>query len=48
MFVFSSKGKVKKEKDWTETTILVDTGIYSVVQNPLYLGWLLMYLAIIL
>ncbi|HEC76737.1 MAG TPA: isoprenylcysteine carboxylmethyltransferase family protein [Thermoplasmatales archaeon] len=47
-FVFRSKGKVKKEKDWTETTVLVDTGIYSVVRHPLYLGWLLMYLAIIL
>ena len=47
MFVFRSKGKVKKGKDWTKTTVLVDTGIYSVVRHPLYLGWLLMYLAII-
>jgi len=47
-FVFRSKGKVKKEKDWTETTVLVDTGIYSVVRHPLYLGWLLVYLAIML
>ena len=47
MFVFRSKGKVKKEKDWTKTSVLVDTGIYSVVRHPLYLGWLLMYLAII-
>ena len=47
MFVFRSKGKVKKENDWTETSVLVDTGIYSVVRHPLYLGWLLMYVAII-
>ena len=46
-FVFRSKGKVKKEKDWTETSVLVDTGIYSIIRHPLYLGWLLMYLAII-
>ncbi|MGP8322285.1 MAG: methyltransferase family protein [Methanosarcinaceae archaeon] len=46
-FVFRSKGKVKKEKNWTETSVLVDTGIYSVIRHPLYLGWLLMYLAII-
>ena len=46
-FAFRSKGNVKKEKDWTETSVLVDTGIYSVVRHPLYLGWLLMYLAII-
>jgi len=48
MFVFRSKGKVEKEKDWTETSALVDTGIYSVIRHPLYLGWLLMYLVTIL
>ena len=48
VFVFRSKGKVKKENNWTETSVLVDTGIYSVVRHPLYLGWLLMYLGIIL
>ena len=48
MFVFRSKGKVKKEDDWTETSILVDTGIYSVIRHPLYLGWLLMYVALVL
>ena len=47
-FVFRSKGKVKKENDWTKTSVLVDTGIYSVVRHPLYMGWLLMYVAIIL
>jgi len=47
MFVFRRKGKVKKENDWTKTSVLVDTGIYSVVRHPLYLGWLLMYVAII-
>lgn len=47
-FVFRSKGKPEKEKDWTETTIVVDTGIYAVVRHPLYLGWLLMYVALIL
>ena len=47
-FVFRSKGMPEKGKDWTETTIIVDTGIYSVVRHPLYLGWLLMYVALIL
>jgi len=47
MFVFRNKGKVKKGMDWTETSILVNTGIYSVVRHPLYLGWLLMYIAMI-
>lgn len=45
---FRSKGKPEKGKDWTETTIIVDTGIYAVVRHPLYLGWLLMYVALIL
>ena len=47
-FVFRSKGKPEKEKDWIETTVVVDTGIYAVVRHPLYLGWLLMYVALIL
>ena len=45
---FRIKGKPEKGKDWTETTIIVDTGIYAVVRHPLYLGWLLAYLALIL
>lgn len=47
-FVFRSKGKPEKEKDWTETTVVVDTGIYAVVRHPLYLGWLFMYVALII
>jgi len=47
-FVFHSKGKPEKGKDWIETTVVVDTGIYALVRHPLYLGWLLMYVALIL
>ena len=47
MFIFRSKGMVIKKNDWTKTTVLVDTGIYSIVRHPLYLGWSFMYLAII-
>jgi len=47
-FAFRSKGKLGKGRDWTETTIVVDTGIYAVVRHPLYLGWLFMYVALIL
>ena len=47
-FAFRSKGKPEKGKDWTDTTVVVDTGIYAVVRHPLYLGWLLMYFALIL
>jgi protein-S-isoprenylcysteine O-methyltransferase Ste14 len=44
---FRSKGKPGKGKDWTDTTVLVDTGIYAIVRHPLYLGWLLLYVALI-
>lgn len=47
-FAFRSKGKLEKGRDWTDTTVVVDTGIYSIVRHPLYLGWLLMYVALIL
>ena len=46
-FAFRSKGKPEKGKDWTDTTVLVDTGIYAIVRHPLYLGWLLLYVALI-
>jgi protein-S-isoprenylcysteine O-methyltransferase Ste14 len=48
MFIFRNKGLVMKKNDWTKTTVLVDTGIYSIIRHPLYLGWSLMYFAIIL
>lgn len=42
------KGQPKAEDDFTRTTSVVDTGIYAVVRHPLYLGWLLMYAAVVL
>jgi protein-S-isoprenylcysteine O-methyltransferase Ste14 len=47
IFVFHSKGRVEKGESFVHTTVLVETGIYAVVRHPLYLGWLLMYPAII-
>lgn len=40
-----SKGRQEKGNDFTQTTIMVDKGVYAVVRHPLYLGWLLMYAA---
>jgi len=48
MVVLRSKGKPEKGKDFAHTTIIVDSGIYALVRHPLYLGWLLMYVAVIL
>lgn len=42
------KGKPEQGADFTRTTTVVDSGIYAVVRHPLYLGWLLMYVAVIL
>jgi len=48
LFILPRKGKVPKGKDITHTTAIVSSGIYSIVRHPLYLGWLLMYVALIL
>ena len=40
-------GRVENGKDFTHTTTMVTDGIYAVVRHPLYLGWLLLYPAVI-
>jgi len=40
-------GRVEKGKDFTHTTTVVTDGIYAIVRHPLYLGWLLLYPAVI-
>jgi protein-S-isoprenylcysteine O-methyltransferase Ste14 len=47
MVVLRSKGKPEKGKDFTHTTTIVSSGIYAIVRHPLYLGWSLMYVAVI-
>ena len=41
------KGRLEEGQDFVHTTLIVDSGIYAVVRHPLYLGWLLMYVAVI-
>jgi len=48
MFVLRRKGRVPKGGSYVDTDVLVDTGIYALVRHPQYLGWLLMYVALIL
>jgi len=48
ILVLQKKGKPEQGKDFAHTTTVVDSGIYAVVRHPLYLGWLLMYVAAIL
>jgi protein-S-isoprenylcysteine O-methyltransferase Ste14 len=42
------KGKVPKGKSYTQTTALVDTGIYSIVRHPQYIAGVLMSIALVL
>lgn len=48
LIIFPRRGAVEKGKSYTQTTALVDTGICAVVRHPQYLGWFLMYPAVIL
>jgi protein-S-isoprenylcysteine O-methyltransferase Ste14 len=42
------KGKVPKGKSYTQTTALVDSGIYSIVRHPQYFAGVLMSIALAL
>jgi len=46
MVVLRAKGTPQKGKSFVHTTVVVDSGIYAVVRHPLYLGWALMYIAV--
>jgi len=48
IFMLRKKGRVSANKSFIHTKNIVNSGIYSVVRHPLYLGWLLMYVAVIL
>jgi protein-S-isoprenylcysteine O-methyltransferase Ste14 len=43
MSALRTQGMTKDKDDFTSTTTIVRSGIYSIVRHPLYLGWLLMY-----
>ena len=42
------RGQARPGRDCVETEALVDTGVYALVRNPMYLGWNLMYLSVAL
>jgi protein-S-isoprenylcysteine O-methyltransferase Ste14 len=48
MITLRRKGGVPKERDYTRTTLLVDSGIYAVVRHPQYLSFMLLSLFLIL
>ncbi|MBC8446698.1 MAG: isoprenylcysteine carboxylmethyltransferase family protein [Chloroflexi bacterium] len=48
MITLRKKGGAPKEKDYTHTTTLVDSGVYAVVRHPQYLSFMLLSLFLIL
>lgn len=41
VFEFRRRGAVRPGKSYVHTTVVVDTGIYSIVRHPQYLTWML-------
>jgi protein-S-isoprenylcysteine O-methyltransferase Ste14 len=48
MLALRRKGQVPPGESFVSTEALVDIGIYALVRHPLYLGWMLMYLVVLL
>jgi protein-S-isoprenylcysteine O-methyltransferase Ste14 len=48
IFVLKGKGGVPKGKSFVRTTVLVDSGLYSIVRHPQYTAGILFSLALIL
>lgn len=43
-----SRGGAQEGRSYVETERLIETGVYALVRHPLYLGWMLMYPALLL
>ena len=43
-----SRGQTPEGRDFVKTEALVATGVYGLVRHPMYLGWALMHVAMIL
>ena len=43
---FVREGKSPEKESWLKTTVLVDTGIYSVVRHPMYLSFMMYPIAL--
>ncbi len=43
---FEAKGKAQKGESWLRTTVIVESGIYALVRHPMYLSFMLMFLAL--
>ena len=43
---FETKGKAREGESWLHTTAVVESGIYAVVRHPMYLSFMLIFLAL--
>ncbi len=48
IYIFRKKAGVAKGQSYVETTVLVDSGLYSIVRHPQYLASILLNLALVL
>ena len=48
IYTFRKKGGVQKGESYMKTTVLVDSGIYSIVRHPQFLAGILISLALVL
>ena len=48
LLLLPRKGQAPRGGGVTRTTAVVTTGIYAVIRHPLYLGWMLVYVALVL
>jgi protein-S-isoprenylcysteine O-methyltransferase Ste14 len=42
------RGQAGEGESYVQTTALIASGIYALVRHPMYLGWMLMYVAMVL
>ena len=48
IYIFKRRGGVPKGENYMKTTVLVDTGLYSIVRHPQFLAWIIVSLSLIL
>ena len=48
LLLLPRSGEAPPGQGITETTRVVDSGLYAVVRHPLYLGWMLVHVALVL
>lgn len=48
LLLLARRGKALRGGGVTQTTVVVRSGLYAVIRHPLYLGWMLVFIALML